>query len=281
MSKAQKNTLPESVLTMNQKKVLGWKLYEEDGERYRIKATIRYDDECKNGHNSFSITGETERLSKNGRWMEDSGGCIHDKIEKHFPEIAPLIKWHLVSSDGPMHYIANTLHFAGNRDCLGKLKGEVKDTELYILFNDVPIRHHMKQKFTKWIAEQSPESLKEQSLVPVEHEKNGGYDFKPKHTLSGYPVSKWHECPLDERKEAEEFLQALQQCTIKIIEEPSAWSEGKERQLDYARSSAVWPDATDAELCAEPEELKAKLIKRLPALMLEFKRDVESLGFVY
>jgi len=37
-------------------------------------------------------------------------GCLHDEIRQHFPELAHLIKWHLVSTDGPLHYIANTLY---------------------------------------------------------------------------------------------------------------------------------------------------------------------------
>lgn len=57
--------------------------------------------------------------------------------------------------------------------------------------------------------------------------------------------------------------------------------EGKARNFDAARSCAVWPDATDAELSAEPAELRAVLLARLPALIAEFKRDVESLGFVF
>lgn len=40
------------------------------------------------------------------------GGCCHDEVAKHFPELAPLIKWHLCSSDGPMHYLANTVYHA-------------------------------------------------------------------------------------------------------------------------------------------------------------------------
>lgn len=69
------------------------------------KPELRYGDECKNGHNTFSLT-------VNGG--ERFGGCCHDEIEKHWPELAHLIKWHLVSSDGPLHYIANTIYHANN-----------------------------------------------------------------------------------------------------------------------------------------------------------------------
>ena len=60
-----------------------------------------------------------------------------------------------------------------------------------------------------------------------------------------------------------------------------AWDEktAKESNLDHARSSAVWPDATDEDLLAPG--LEERLQARLPRLMGEFKAAVESLGFVY
>lgn len=73
----------------------------------KIRVDIRYDDRCGNGHNTFSITGETWRKGR-----EDMGGCIHEEIAKHFPELKHLIKWHSVSSDGPLHYIDNTMYCA-------------------------------------------------------------------------------------------------------------------------------------------------------------------------
>jgi hypothetical protein len=53
------------------------------------------------------------------------------------------------------------------------------------------------------------------------------------------------------------------------------------RELDHARSSAVWPDATDEQLTVEPSELKLVLEARLPGLMAEFRKDMEELGFDY
>lgn len=55
--------------------------------------------------------------------------------------------------------------------------------------------------------------------------------------------------------------------------------EGKERDLDAARETAIWPEATDEELTRPG--LVERLKERLPALMEEFRRDVESLGFTY
>lgn len=122
-----------------------------------IKAEIRFDDRCRNGHDTFSITGD----------YYGTGGCIHGEIAEAFPELAPLIKWHLCSTDGPLHYVANTVY----------------------------------------------------------------------HVQQG--------------------------------------------RLDYARNSAIWPDATDEQLTVPPAELKAALLDRLPALMAEFKAAMESVGFTY
>jgi hypothetical protein len=50
----------------------------------------------------------------------DAGGCIHDEIGEHFPEVRSLLRWHLCSLEtGPLHYIENTTYLAGDRDCWG------------------------------------------------------------------------------------------------------------------------------------------------------------------
>lgn len=152
----------DSVLTKNQKKTFGPKPIDGWGKGAQITATVRFDDECGNGHNSFAITAEIRRPRARDC---DACGCLHDEVAKHFPELAPLIKWHLCSTDGPMHYIANT-------------------------------EYHVKQG-----------------------------------------------------------------------------------RLDYARSTAIWPDATEEELKAPG--LHKELQERLPALMSEFRAAVESLGFTW
>ena len=177
-----------STLTKNQEKTLR-KEYTERGKPYVIYCRVRYDDRCNNGHNTFSITGEIWTRPK-GRDCE-SCGCIHEEITKHFPELAPFIKWHLCSSDGPLHYLANTVFHASNRDHWGLLKGETRPGKYHLI------------------------------------------------------------------------------------------GEGKERQLDCARSSAIWPEATDEQLTQEPEELRAALNARLPGLLAEFRTAIEILGFTF
>lgn len=93
--------------------------YKEEGHDYRITAELRFDDQCGNGHETFAITAD---IREDGR--EYMGGCCHDEIAQHFPEFAHLIPWHLTSTDGPMHYPANAIYFAGDRDCHGLRKDE-------------------------------------------------------------------------------------------------------------------------------------------------------------
>lgn len=112
-----------SVLTRHQVKVYGWKPFICERSQFRIQAEVRHDDACGNGHNTFSITGVIQRVVR-GSWRDEMCGCIHDLIVKHFPELAPYIKWHLCSTDGPMHYIANAVFNAGDRDHWGLRKGE-------------------------------------------------------------------------------------------------------------------------------------------------------------
>jgi hypothetical protein len=159
------------------------------GNPCTLIATVRHDDDCRNGHKSFAITGDLYEIHRqpheptithaSGRtlWL-NACGCLHDEIAAHIPNLAPFIKWHLCSTDGPMHYLANTLYQAGDLD----------------------------------------------------------YD---------------------------------------------GLKAGKARELDAARKSAMWPEATDEELSAPREVLKAKLEARLPALLVEFRAAVKSLGLTF
>lgn len=114
-----------TILTPKQSKSFhtSWEETDPSGEQThrKLSVTVRHDDSYNNGHNTFSITGtlfertpESRRESRAQRpWDEIAFGCLHDEIKEKFPDLAPLIKWHLCSTDGPMHYIANSLYWAG------------------------------------------------------------------------------------------------------------------------------------------------------------------------
>lgn len=180
-----------------------------------ITAKVRYDDEFGNGHNTFAITAD---IQENGIWA--GGGCCHEEVAAAFPELAPLIKFHLCSSDGPLHYVANAAYHA--------------------------LEHGPTHAWIYYSGQHDPlcmEDKKERLLTYAKTDKAKMAEGKP-----GYRVQ-W-----DEK-------------TVKV------------RNLDHARSSAIWPDATDEELTAPG--LKERLEARLPALMAEFRAAVESLGFTW
>lgn len=224
-------TLPASRLVKSQVKSFGPRFYTEHGSQLRITAQVRYDDQCGNGHNSFAITADIDEKAGSG-WRDYSGGCCHDEIAKHFPELAPFIKWHMTSADGPMHYPANVLYHAGDRDCWGLLKGEFR-------------QHTSRGK-----------------------NQNNGVEGVPNWVL---------ELPDRDKRDV---YSTTKPAPVMLEWQPYGHTgEGKERELNHARSSAVWPEATDEELTAPG--LEQRLADRLPALMAEFKAAVESLGFTY
>lgn len=268
--KTIENDLPASKLVKDQKIDKGPLFYTEHGKRYRITAHIRYDDQFVNGHNSFSITAD---ISEGGRWS--ASGCCHEEVAKHFPELAPFIKWHLFDASGPMHYIANTVYHAGDKDYHGCKAGEPLAFDLAVKFNGFPMLWRGDQKFIKWLKE--GHDVTDGEVIAIYHDDKT-MKFGPKYTIGHYTAEKWHDCPFDTEAEALEFIASARLgYTIKSI--ATQWGEGKERDLDAARSCAVWPDATDEDLTAPG--LEKRLVDRLPALILEFKTAMETLGFIY
>ena len=102
-----------SKLVKKQEKTIQYKNIDSEYGKIDLEINLRYDDSCNNGHNSFSITGD---IYKAGKARIDrnliSCGCLHDDIKKYASKYAKYIKWHLCSSDKPLHYIANTLYWA-------------------------------------------------------------------------------------------------------------------------------------------------------------------------
>ena len=263
--------------TKNQKITTEYRMRKDGKEKCR--AFIRYDDECGNGHNTFSITGETRELY-NGRWHEGSGGCIHETVAEYFPEYAPFIKWHSVSSDAPMYYIENTVYHAGNRDCWGKLKGEPKSYKTVIKFGNFTVTFKMPDNFTAWLEKLENYDLTIASVPYIERAGNN-YKFQSKYTFLPFALEEWHKAPFDTLEEAQQFLEALKKYPPQYLKEADSFGEGKEREFDAARSSAIWPEATDEQLSLPKEELTALLMARHENLMNEFYKAMLELGFTF
>jgi hypothetical protein len=246
-----------------------------DGRSVRV--TLRFDDACKNGHQTFSITGEERRADGS----EGSCGCIHELLAEAFPELAHLIKWHGVTTDGPLHYVENAVYHAGDRDHWGKRAGEPRAWQTAVLVGDSPVAHKLPDGFVAWLQSLKPPGLRPwQDVVEVPY--NGTYGLGPHYTLRGYPVGAWHEAPFRTRDEAEQWARAINGgLWLRFERVATLYSEGKARDLAAARSAAAWPEATDEELCAEPAVLREALERRLPALLAAFRADVEACGFLW
>lgn len=81
-----------------------------------IFVSIRLNDECKNGHQDFAITGDIYKAGnpKTDRYFI-AGGCIHDEILKVFPEFKIFVNLHLCDYKGvPTHPAANGFYHLKN-----------------------------------------------------------------------------------------------------------------------------------------------------------------------
>lgn len=263
--------MEKSTLTKNQKKKVIFNNVEYQGEKIDVIVELRYDDECGNGHNTFSITGSAYIAGKRGDRNMISCGCIHDIISEVAPEYKKYIPYHLMSSDGPMYYIANTLYHAGDKDCWGLRKGEVRRYDQSIKFGDFPITFKKDVAFIEWLQENKKTPL---IIEAVEHKKDTD-SWSSKYTFKGYNVE-WHQCPFDTLIEAEQFKEALVNSIFTVVKIPTSWGQGKKPDLEAARSCAIAPDATLEQLQSR-EWLEA----RAPKLQQKFKELMEELGFKY
>jgi hypothetical protein len=249
------------------------------GKGAAITVSCRFDDSCKNGHDSFAITAD---IRIPGRRDVEACGCLHKEIAKAFPELAYLIPWHLVSTDSPMHYIANTVYHAGDRDHRGLRKGEPSNNprteEHFVQFGRSPISHKVGRRLYDFIMS-TLAADGEFILDKVEHCKDVK-TYGSKYQFAGMDCT-WHECPFDEEQECREWITALTECEGVWTSRNSVIGEGKARDLDAARRCANWPEATDEQLCSEPEVLKQMLLERLPAMQKDFREAMESVGFTW
>lgn len=78
---------------------------------YKQRLTLTATAKLEKGGNEypyFSITGDI--TTKNDVYV--SSGQITDEIYQYIPELRPYMKWHLTSTQQPMHYIGNASYWA-------------------------------------------------------------------------------------------------------------------------------------------------------------------------
>jgi hypothetical protein len=88
--------------------------HDVDGNPMYIK--IRLNDECKNGHQDFAITGD---IYQKGKPKTDryflAGGCIHEDIIKARPDLKIFVDLHLCDYKGiPMYAVENGFYHLRN-----------------------------------------------------------------------------------------------------------------------------------------------------------------------
>jgi len=268
--------MKQSILVKKQSKTIKLNdLNHPNYGRVDLCIDIRYDDECGNGHNSFSITGTLYEHGKRGDLGTIACGCLHDDIKILAPEYAHLIKWHLMSSDAPMHYMANTLYHAKDREDMSKPLGAVLKSKRVVQMHGVeqfPGKRNM-VACTELIRSGAFE------MIEIQHGPTDGYQFKPKYKVivqGDETEYKWHEGEFDTSRELVAYAEAVQAGHVDIVTVPTKWNEASEPNLDAARGSACWEDATLEQL-----QDKEQLLSRIPDLLSEFIEVVEGLGFTY
>jgi hypothetical protein len=266
----------ESKLTKHQKQVFTKDIIWEN-KPHKMTVTLRYDDEYNNGHNTFSITGEI-RKEGNHRNFE-CGGCIHDEIVKYFPEFKELIKWHLMSSDGPLHYIADTIYWAKDREYINKEIGEPVEFKRALKFKKIPLIFDFKDSFYDFIT--SVKNWDDVKIVTLEYKKDkDNYTYSPSYTFEGTNSIEWYQGEFKTLQKAQEWLEMFKTFDFDIIQTPIEWNEAKEPNIENAKRSAIWGATeldTDITKLNDEEFLK----KRLPLLVIEFKKAMENIGFTY
>jgi hypothetical protein len=116
-------------------------------------------------------------------------------------------------------------------------------------------------------------------IVEVRHQPKPGdtFDYGSQYTFEGFEKD-WGHCPFKTLAEAEEMLAAITMpFTVETVVD--SYSKGKPRDLEAARNTACWPEATDEELCSE--NLEELLKARHAPLMQKFKDAIAELGLLW
>lgn len=280
-NKHKELNLPTSELLRSQKKTIEYKevLTEEYG-LVDLVVEIRHDDHCGNGHNSFSLAGSIYEAKKSH--IEKNMiccGAIGDTVAKYVPELSHLNRWHLCSTDEPMYYVENTTYHVKDRTHEGVEIGEAVRWRKALKFNKYPFTF-TEHKKGFWQYLNNAYAFDNIEVVSIAYDGDSNYDFSPSYSLTGFikdnETKQWYRAPFKSEEEAEEFLTALRNSPYSIVEIPTAWCEAIEPNLEAARRCAMWKDASIEQL-----RDKEQLLKRLPELMREFKKDIEALGFTY
>lgn len=231
-------------------------------ERCRMQVAVRF----------FSIGQQAPHLSATATiWQYEktaATGVMNDEIRTHFPELAPLLPWHLCSTKGPLHYIENTVHHASNRDAYGRLAGEPCAWTDAVQFGTNPIKHPLKAAFSVFLQENGPPSNYDFEVVALSHRDRGQpgkTQFADKFTFVGF-ANVWHEAPFDHEARALDFLEALREHDpVYTRNRPAKIEEGQLGFLGHA---------PDEEISARlARDAQARTCTWAPSILRSRRRD--------
>lgn len=101
--KTQSDTATTAALGYTASKQIHLSEWGYPGKMGTFIVKVRLDDQCRNGHEDFAITADLY-LGK----RDIAGGCMHEEILEHFPELAPFVALHLADAEGcPMYTVEN------------------------------------------------------------------------------------------------------------------------------------------------------------------------------
>lgn len=222
-------------------------------DRFTIKAAdycaelcAQWDDTHWNGSNAFHLIKRvllagSHRESERVGWSDVPQRILTDVP----PEFLKLEKWNGCHPEGPWYYIENTLYQASDRDCHGLRKGEQK------------LIRNGSTGAPCWelVAQVEPGIL--------------------------YPSERYAGAEVFPVADLVKVADGAQPPPIPSLDWRLKYriGEGKERDFAAARRSAIWPEATDEELISD--DLEQRLKDRLPALLSEFRADLERIGLTW
>jgi len=124
--------------------------------RYRITATAKLSWLCGNDKPHFSLTADGKDHGS------EFGGCCHDEILKHWPDLQPLADLHLSDIDGvPMYALENGFYHLGGTKW-EKAKFDIAARHFRITEDEArKLASLTKGELAQWVEGQKPRWLAE------------------------------------------------------------------------------------------------------------------------
>lgn len=183
-----------------------------DNEKVKAVIEIRLNDECKNGHEDFSITAdfwEPGKTKSERNYI--MGGCCHEEIVKLFPELKIFVDLHLNDFRGyPMYYIENGFYNLKNmkkEEFLDNMKVKEKDYETLLAaqtneeFGYLLLSKLKNHKVWESLAKKAIKMLEEMSQSKFKSSATRLYDID-KYLKASFPENYFNPEEVNHRKKA-------------------------------------------------------------------------------